>query len=125
MTNASIQGGHPRSSWAAWATLALPPLLWAGNFVVGRAASQDVPPMMLACARQLIALLILLPFGWANMRRDQPRYWQLYWQLLPPAQACPRSTRRHRPAATGSRRSPHGNADARRFAATRRSPSRS
>jgi drug/metabolite transporter (DMT)-like permease len=65
-----------------WLLLALPPLLWAGNFVVGRAARADVPPMMLAFARHLIALLFLLPFGWAAMRRDLKRYWECRWHLV-------------------------------------------
>jgi drug/metabolite transporter (DMT)-like permease len=62
--------------------LILPPLLWAGNFVVGRAASGDVPPIMLAFSRHFIALMFLLPFGWAGMRRDMRRYWECRWQLL-------------------------------------------
>jgi drug/metabolite transporter (DMT)-like permease len=62
--------------------LILPPLFWAGNFVVGRAASEDVPPMMLAFARHFVALVFLLPFGWAAMRRDMRRYWECRWQLL-------------------------------------------
>jgi drug/metabolite transporter (DMT)-like permease len=63
--------------------LILPPLFWAGNFVVGRTASQEVPPMMLAFARHFVALVFLLPFGWAAMRRDMRRYWECRWQLLP------------------------------------------
>src|SRR5215470_10783590 len=65
-----------------WFVLVLPPLLWAGNFVVGRAARDDVPPMMLAFARHLVALAFLLPFGWAAMRRDVQRYWACRWQLV-------------------------------------------
>lgn len=64
-----------------WLVLALPPLFWAGNFVVGRAARGDVPPMMLAFARHFVALLCLLPFGWTAMRRDMRRYWELRWLL--------------------------------------------
>lgn len=45
--------------------LIVPPLFWAGNFVVGRAARADVPPMMLAFARHFVAFGFLLPFGWA------------------------------------------------------------
>lgn len=66
-----------------WFVLVLPPLFWAGNFVVGRAACDDVPPMMLAFARHFVALAFLLPFGWAAMRRDIKRYWESRWQLVP------------------------------------------
>lgn len=62
--------------------LMLPPLFWAGNFVVGRAAHDDVPPMMLAFARHFVALAFLLPFGWTAMRRDIKRYWDCRWQLV-------------------------------------------
>jgi drug/metabolite transporter (DMT)-like permease len=65
-----------------WFVLIVPPLFWAGNFVVGRAARGEVPPVMLAFARHLVALVFLLPFGWAAMRRDMRRYWQHRWQLL-------------------------------------------
>jgi drug/metabolite transporter (DMT)-like permease len=65
-----------------WFVLILPPLFWAGNFVVGRAARDDVPPMMLAFARHFVALAFLLPFGWAAMRRDIKRYWECRWQLV-------------------------------------------
>jgi drug/metabolite transporter (DMT)-like permease len=73
---------HTSSELLGWMVLVLPPLFWAGNFVVGRAASDDVPPMMLAFARHFIALLFLLPFGWFAMKRDARRYWDLRWQLL-------------------------------------------
>jgi drug/metabolite transporter (DMT)-like permease len=65
-----------------WLVLLLPPLLWAGNFAVGRAVRDDVPPMMLAFARHVVALAVLLPFGWAAMRRDIKRYWECRRQLV-------------------------------------------
>jgi drug/metabolite transporter (DMT)-like permease len=71
-----------RERLLGWFVLVLPPLFWAGNFVAGRAARGDVPPMLLAFARHLVALVVLLPFGWATMRRDIGRYWECRWQLL-------------------------------------------
>jgi len=65
-----------------WFVLILPPLLWAGNFAVGRAARDVVPPMMLAFARHAVALAVLLPFGWSAMRRDIRRYWACRRQLV-------------------------------------------
>jgi len=44
--------------------MTLPPLLWAGNAVVGRMTVSSVPPMMLNCLRWAMAALILLPLGW-------------------------------------------------------------
>jgi drug/metabolite transporter (DMT)-like permease len=40
------------------------PLLWAGNFAVGRVLNQTLPPLTLNCLRWLLALMVLLPlFG--------------------------------------------------------------
>lgn len=44
--------------------LTLPPLLWAGNAVVGRLVYELVPPMTLNLLRWLLASLILLPLAW-------------------------------------------------------------
>ncbi|MBX3606236.1 MAG: DMT family transporter [Piscinibacter sp.] len=44
--------------------LTLPPLLWAGNAVVGRALVGSVPPLALNALRWLLALALLLPLGW-------------------------------------------------------------
>lgn len=45
------------------ALLTLPPLLWAGNAVVGRLVVGLVPPITLNFLRWALALLILLPLG--------------------------------------------------------------
>ena len=51
--------------------MTLPPVLWAGNAVVGRMMVGSVPPMTLNFLRWLIASLILLPLGWRVLR--EPR----------------------------------------------------
>lgn len=43
--------------------LTVPPLLWAGNAIVGRLVRDAVPPMTLNLLRWALALLILLPLG--------------------------------------------------------------
>ncbi len=43
--------------------LLIPPLMWAGNAVVGRAVSQMVPPLTLNFLRWSLALALLLPLG--------------------------------------------------------------
>jgi drug/metabolite transporter (DMT)-like permease len=50
------------------ALLTVPPLLWAGNAIVGRLVREAVPPMTLNLLRWSIALLILLPLGRAILR---------------------------------------------------------
>ncbi len=44
--------------------LTVPPLLWAGNAVVGRIAIASMGPLWLNVARWALALLLLLPLGW-------------------------------------------------------------
>ena len=44
--------------------LSVPPLLWAGNAVVGRLAIQSMPPLWLNASRWALALALLLPLGW-------------------------------------------------------------
>jgi drug/metabolite transporter (DMT)-like permease len=48
--------------------LTIPPLLWAGNAIVGRLVREAVPPMTLNLLRWAIALVILLPLGRAALR---------------------------------------------------------
>jgi drug/metabolite transporter (DMT)-like permease len=44
--------------------LTLPPLLWAGNAVVGRLMVGQVPPLALNALRWAAVLVLLLPLGW-------------------------------------------------------------
>lgn len=44
--------------------MTLPPLLWAGNAVVGRLMAGQVPPLTLNFLRWLLAVLFLLPLAW-------------------------------------------------------------
>jgi drug/metabolite transporter (DMT)-like permease len=48
--------------------LTIPPLLWAGNAIVGRLVREAVPPMTLNLLRWAIALVILLPLGRAAFK---------------------------------------------------------
>lgn len=69
---------------ASTATILLlvpPPLFWAGNFIVGRAMHDAVPPLALSFWRWAIAFAVLLPFALPAMRRDLALYWQNRWML--------------------------------------------
>jgi len=48
--------------------LLLPPLLWAGNAVVGRALVGQFPPLALSFARWALALVLLAPFALGALR---------------------------------------------------------
>ena len=56
----------------AWLLLALANLFWAGNVVIGRAVSADIPPLTFTACRWGGALLIAIPFAWPHLRRDWP-----------------------------------------------------
>jgi len=70
---------HPKLTPTAALLLTLPPLLWAGNAVVGRMVSNLVSPMTLNFLRWLLAFALLLPLAgpvlrpnsllWPNWRR--------------------------------------------------------
>lgn len=53
--------------------MTLPPLLWAGNAVVGRLMVGQVPPLMLNALRWAIALAILLPLAWPAIATREAR----------------------------------------------------
>ena len=54
------------------ALLTLPPVLWAGNAVVGRLVSPLVPPLTLNFLRWALAFALLLPFAWRLLRAQSP-----------------------------------------------------
>ncbi|NYT66077.1 DMT family transporter [Alcaligenaceae bacterium] len=60
--------------------LIVPPLLWAGNAVVGRLISDMIPPITLNFIRWTIALLILLPLGRSIFRPGSglAKHWRRY-----------------------------------------------
>jgi drug/metabolite transporter (DMT)-like permease len=63
--------------------MTVPPLLWAGNAVVGRMVVGSVPPLMLNALRWALALAILAPLGWkvlADVRSRQQiaRRWRAF-----------------------------------------------
>lgn len=57
--------------------LTLPPLLWAGNAVVGRLMAGSVPPLLLNAMRWSLVLLVLLPLGrriWSDLAALRARW---------------------------------------------------
>jgi drug/metabolite transporter (DMT)-like permease len=53
--------------------LSVPPLLWAGNAVVGRMAIGSISPLWLNAGRWALALVLLLPLGWRAFGSAQRR----------------------------------------------------
>ena len=52
--------------------LTLTSLFWAGNFVMGRAVKNSIPPITLGFWRWTVAFIILLPFGIPHVRAQWP-----------------------------------------------------
>ena len=63
--------------------LTLANLFWAGNWIVGRAFRDAVPPVALSFWRWAIALAFILPFAWPHLRRDWPRIKAAWRWMLP------------------------------------------
>eukprot|EP01031_Cornospumella_fuschlensis_P045637 gene45637-55858_t len=60
--------------------LVIPPLLWAGNAVVGRLVHELIPPITLNFIRWVLAFAILLPLAHGVLRPDSPLWphWRRY-----------------------------------------------
>ncbi len=62
--------------------LTMPPLLWAGNAVVGRLVRHDIPPLMLNAVRWALAFVLLAPLArrlLARPREALSRWRSLAW----------------------------------------------
>lgn len=59
--------GAPQLTLRVALLLTVPPLMWAGNALTGRLLAGTVPPLALNALRWGVALLILLPLGWAAL----------------------------------------------------------
>jgi drug/metabolite transporter (DMT)-like permease len=62
------------------ALLLIPPLMWAGNAVVGRMIADLIPPITLNLFRWALAFVMLLPLTHNMLRRRSPlwRHWKHY-----------------------------------------------
>lgn len=71
---------HQRLSPQTILLLTMPPILWAGNAVVGRLVHEMVPPMALNFLRWLLAFALLLPIAGQVLRRGSPlwAHWRRY-----------------------------------------------
>ena len=71
---------NQRLTPATAALLVIPPLLWAGNAVVGRMVNGLVPPITLNFLRWALALVLLLPLAAWVLRRNSGlwSHWRRY-----------------------------------------------
>jgi len=71
---------QPRLTSLTVLLLTVPPLLWAGNAVVGRLVRELVSPLTLNFVRWVIAFVLLLPLAASVLRGDSPlwAHWKRY-----------------------------------------------
>ncbi len=62
---------NPRNPWLTYGLLAVMPLLFSSNIIIGRAASSMLEPATMAFFRWVVAFLILLPFTWKGLRDNR------------------------------------------------------
>lgn len=61
---------YKKPTLTALLLVAVAPLCWAGNIVLGKAVTTLIPPVALAFWRWAVAFLILLPLTWPYVKRD-------------------------------------------------------
>lgn len=65
--------------WGAYLLLVLAPLSWAGNIVLARGVIDIIPPVSLSFWRWATAFMLLVPFTWKHVWKDQAtvlRHWR-------------------------------------------------
>lgn len=62
--------------------LVLATMLWGGNFVIGRAISDQVPPLTLAFLRWVVAVVVFLPLAWKEMAANKQEIKQCWKSLV-------------------------------------------
>jgi len=74
---------HPHVTPTAALLLTLPPLMWAGNAVVGRVVADQVSPMTLNLLRWSLAFVLLLPLAAPVLHPNSPlwRSWRRFAAL--------------------------------------------
>jgi drug/metabolite transporter (DMT)-like permease len=72
---------HPPITLSTALLLTLPPLLWAGNAVIGRLIAPAVSPMTLNLLRWCLAFVLLLPLAAPVLRPSSP-LWQSWKRFL-------------------------------------------
>ena len=70
-----------RTGWIPYLLLTLTVLFWSGNFILGRAIRELIPPISLNFWRWVGALLILMPFG-IHRLKGQTALFRKHWKMV-------------------------------------------
>lgn len=63
------------------ALLLIATILWGGNFVIGRAVANDLPPFTLAFFRWCVALIVFLPITYTAIKREWSQI-RKHWAIV-------------------------------------------
>lgn len=66
----------------AFILLAIAPLFWSGNFVLGRLLHNDIPPFTFAFYRWLIVIILLFPFVYKSLFQYKSMILENFFPLL-------------------------------------------
>lgn len=84
MSDPAGERGNRRRALSPWLLLVVPPLCWAGNFILGRAVHTQLGPAALTFWRWVVAALVLAPLAardaWIERERIR-RHWRLLLAL--------------------------------------------
>src|SRR5260370_3651614 len=69
--------------FAAWLVLFATLLLWSGNWIVARAAREEIGPALATVGRLILVLAILLPLTFKGLTRKLPLLRRRDWIGLP------------------------------------------
>src|SRR3989454_8590924 len=68
--------------FAAWLVLFATLLLWSGNWIVARAAREEIGPALATVGRLILVLAILLPFTFSGLTGKLPQLRRRDWIVL-------------------------------------------
>jgi drug/metabolite transporter (DMT)-like permease len=68
--------------FTAWLVLFTTLALWSGNWIVARAAREEIAPGLATVGRLLLALALLLPFTWRGLAAKLPSLGAREWKVL-------------------------------------------
>lgn len=64
------------------ALLVFATILWGGNFVIGRAVADDIPPITLAFLRWLVAFIVFFPIAYSRTKKEWPQLKQHFGSVI-------------------------------------------
>src|SRR2546430_17457556 len=68
--------------FTAWLVLFATLLLWSGNWIVARAAREEIGPALATVGRLILVLMILAPFSWNGLTAKFKLLEKRDWMIL-------------------------------------------